>query len=249
MKVLSSSHRPAFTLTELLVVIAIIAILASMLLPVLSRSKAASRTTACKNQLRQMGLALNLYSEDFGAFPFLSVDPTAANVLGRVPVQLWHTALSPYMGNRSSNIYTWPTCLEKDTRGVLGTYGYNADGIEPGGTLSHVSWGLGGSIAMDVPAGWPYASTPASRVVSPSQMIALGDRSLAGLPANGFYWGAITTSSILNWEWPGISHSGGANMVFCDAHVEWAKQTNWVAATIPARSRWNNDNQPHRESW
>ena len=50
---------------------------------------------------------------------------------------------------------------------------------------------------------------------------------------------------------PGVGqwHAGGANMLFCDGHTEFAKQSNWMAPTASARQHWNNDDQPHPEYW
>jgi prepilin-type N-terminal cleavage/methylation domain-containing protein len=63
-------HGAAFTLIELLVVIAIIGVLAAMLIPALSRAKKEAQLTYCRNNLRQMGIGLELYVEENKGYPY-----------------------------------------------------------------------------------------------------------------------------------------------------------------------------------
>jgi prepilin-type N-terminal cleavage/methylation domain-containing protein/prepilin-type processing-associated H-X9-DG protein len=197
----SSGSKPeapvAFTLIELLVVVAVIAILAALLLPALERAKERGRTAACQGNLRQLGIALRMYVDDFGAYPLYGVPVPLGNTNylndpDNHPLN-WYQMMYPYTKDRwerfdwtyrdggdhedyGKGIWSCPSLMHVESAwpNRIASLVYNRSGLGLG--LDNRRVGLGGDLILDHPT-WTTTIHPVrEREVSvPANMIAIGD--------------------------------------------------------------------------
>ncbi len=232
--------KRGFTLIELLVVIAIIAILAALLLPALSRAKVAAKNAACKSNLRQLGFALNMYADDYEVYPY-GADFSRGS--------LWYNELSRYFAH-VGQVNDCPGYKGASgaffSAGVFfyagGSYGYNGFGTRSKSYIYYTTTdmlGIGGDKPVNPTSFIPPVAQSQVRV--PSEMIAIGDSMVTAFHSvPGIFLTLLDGGHVAPER-----HNGGANVAFCDGHVENMQNSKLVEPTEEARRRWNNDNEAH----
>jgi prepilin-type N-terminal cleavage/methylation domain-containing protein/prepilin-type processing-associated H-X9-DG protein len=230
-----SRRGSAFTLIELLVVLAIIVVLAGLLLPALAKGKARSSSARCKNTLRQVGLQMTVYVNEYGAFP------TAFPLLNS-----WEF----FMADSGF--------VMRDPRPKGEQYAYNAFGVTWDGDW----WGLGGK-GNSIKANKEDYAAPVREgdILNPSAMVSVGDG--MKLSPRGYYAfdgtvGRITTRR----DYPGeitdhmrkvsarakVLHGETANMIYVDGHIEGFTFAKLFLGTNDSIfSMFHRDGQPHLE--
>jgi prepilin-type N-terminal cleavage/methylation domain-containing protein len=126
--------KKCFTLIELLIVIAIIALLASMLLPALRRTREVAKKAACSNNLKQTGLSLLMYAGDFDGRTPPSYAPSTLNGVARD--YTWHGFIMEHADidnkMKTSSIFICPSHslkLEPESNREDGVYTYSGNEI------------------------------------------------------------------------------------------------------------------------
>jgi general secretion pathway protein G len=213
----SRDRRSGFTLVELLVVIGIVALLISILLPALNKARSAANTVACASNLRQIGQAFMMYTQD-GNKGYLP-SPYTSEVW---PDSTWMYKLQPYLSRKKSSGVTADNyalaydgvfrCPGKGNWSLAGptdrervSYGMNR--FDPDGTR--------GRRSVKITSVGQF--TIATKTRETTRIL------LAGENNNGTI-GLFNRSDLYTLNpptlYPALWHSKRDNVLFCDGHVE-----------------------------
>jgi prepilin-type N-terminal cleavage/methylation domain-containing protein/prepilin-type processing-associated H-X9-DG protein len=218
-----SRSKQGFTLIELLVVIAIIAILAAILFPVFARARENARRASCQSNLKQIGLGIMQYSQDYDEkYPMHT-----GNNLNTSTGYMWYGAVQPYL--KSAQIFQCPSETNPPDTSTLNhdqysDYFYNS-------MLANHSQAALEETARSIMMG---DSGPSSSTNDPTHSSIMdgcnnddrdtdgnGLSASAGCTSGGF--ALIDNGGRVGAYNPAQRHLEGANYGFADGHVKWLK--------------------------
>lgn len=248
----TKKERRAFTLIELLVVIAIIAILAAILFPVFARARENARRSSCMSNLKQMGLAIMQYSQDYdeklvpnGVCGPIKLESggNSTNGLCSAPApgnyyHLWWSIIFPYVKN--TQIFVCPSSgtswsgdyYPKTSAGSsYASYGYNQN------LASFISLSSIPQVATT-----PFIADSTYYLTNAYNTCTSSASGIAGMNQSD---NVVCTSfsSGTNADPPNPLHLGTFNMLFLDGHVKTQQINDWVtgnaqASTDPIWQKW-----------
>jgi len=211
--------RYGFTLIELLVVIAIIAILAAILFPVFAKAREKARQTSCLNNLKQIGLGMMQYVQDYDEeYPRTwNWDPARGTYTGPFGV------MQPYVKN--TNIFLCPSQATHNTLTYQifpTSYAFNyylawsnlSSCVKPAATVAMADSGACATLYSD--------NTPAVTENSPQE------------PGGWILCPPDLYAATGNWDWvaPSMRHSARCNVAFADGHAKSMSNT-WYYLSTP----------------